>query len=100
MSSIQCRRLWTQGETIALFAIQLLQQLEKDLHILESFKDSISQYVAWWTRMNMAMSFQATSCEELTRLNNDLRKNKVAEKWQNLSKEFQNYTAKVVSTQT
>ena len=50
--------------------------------------------------MNMAMSFQATSCEELTRLNNDLRKNKVAEKWQNLSKEFQNYTAKVVSTQT
>jgi len=43
-----------------------LQKLENNVDILESFKNSISGYVNWWTRMDMSMNQQAGSIEELS----------------------------------
>ena len=72
-----------------------LQKLENDVDILESFKNSISGYVNWWTRMNMSMNQQAESIEQLSRMYSNERNKKVVDKWEQISDDFRKYTDRV-----
>ena len=72
-----------------------LQKLENNVDILESFKNSISGYVNWWTRMDMSMNQQAGSIEELSQKYSGERNKKVVAKWEQISDDFRKYTDRV-----
>jgi len=72
-----------------------LSTLKKAITVLEAFKGSVSLYVEWWTRMNMAMSQQSTSTEEILQLYSAARKNKICSQWERLASSFQEYSDKV-----
>jgi len=69
--------------------------LKKSANVLERFKTSITQYITWWTRMKMSMEQQANSTEELKKFYSQVRKQNVAQKWEKLSTDFQEYSNKV-----
>jgi len=73
-----------------------LQKLENDVDVLESFKNSISGYVNWWTRVNMSSFQQAESIEQLSREYSGERNEKVVKKWEQISNDFRKYTDKVI----
>jgi len=77
------------------FIVELWQNLENNVDVLESFKNSISGYVNWWTRMTMSMNQQAESIEELSRMYSNERNKKVVEKWERISDDFRKYTDRV-----
>jgi len=72
-----------------------LFSLEKNGEVLEIFRESVSRYVTWWTRMHMLMSQQANSSEELSKMYSAIIKGNVKWKWENLAIDFQEYADKV-----
>jgi len=77
------------------FVVEVWQNLENNVDVLEFFKNSISGYVSWWTRMNMSMSHQAMSIEQLSEECLGERNKKVMEKWEQIRNDFEKYRDKV-----
>ena len=65
---------------------------------LDAFRACISQFVNWWTQMNMIMGHQSASAEELVKTYTLLRKNNISEKWKGLEDAFRTYTNEVCKT--
>ena len=65
---------------------------------LDAFRACISQFVNWWTQMNMIMGHQSASAEELVKTYTLLRKNNISEKWKELEDVFRTYTNEVCKT--
>jgi len=77
------------------YLTERLSTLKETTKVLERFRTSITQYISWWTRMKMTMDQQANSTNELKKFYSQVRKQNVAQKWEKLSTDFQEYSNKV-----
>jgi len=77
------------------YLTERLSTLKETTKVLECFRTSITQYISWWTRMKMTMDQQANSTNELKKFYSQVRKQNVAQKWEKLSTDFQEYSNKV-----
>jgi len=59
------------------------------------FRDGVWCYVVWWKRMKMRMAQQANGTDEINKLYSEVRKQKIADKWEKVDAESREYSNKV-----
>ncbi|KAF8153785.1 hypothetical protein B0H34DRAFT_66462 [Crassisporium funariophilum] len=72
-----------------------LDSLKSKVSILETFFENISQYTAWWSRMEMSQNSLETKSELMVVKYNALRKQTVVKSWTELRNQYVLYTEKI-----
>lgn len=84
-----------ESHTTLIFADIDLDNLKRDIDILERFLDHISVYIAWWNVLEMEHATQKDRGDSLIVDYQSLREVFVIKKWRTLKQKYVEYTVKV-----